>query len=373
MRAEGDGSQTRIAELTNATQTVYVDTSVKLGERYTYQVTLENSLGASATSDTAGITAGVFTLVENSRIGELTFAPASPWLFASIPDLDQVWVIDVTGNNIDHQIDVGDLPWGVCANGQDGRMYIANSSDASVSVLSASAPSSSSRYTIGLPSNPLYLDYFERDSVLFATMATNDYPLIITENSDASQTVDTLEDSRLRLIQGGSTVRVDDVQNRLYVSEIGNFAAGLWQYSVNVNGSSPTFLRTIDQGALGYGLQDFAIRPPTSGQLLVAATSPYSVTIVAASSLAPTDSLLTGPYPNAVTISPDGATAYIALSSNDVQLWDIATGTLQQSVSFADPVLRGAIAISPDGNFLAVATYDADVGDSRITLLYLGP
>lgn len=372
-RDDGSGTYENVATITDATSNAWEDTTINIGQYYTYQVSVANSMGATAVSDTAGIRAGVYTLVENSRVGEIIFASAQEYLFATIPDQDELWVIDVTGNNVDHEISVGDVPWGVCANTWDAKIYVANSNDNSVSVLSSASPSNSAaQYTITLPTDPFYLDYFERDSVLYVSAADNEYPLIITENPDGTQLVDTLEDSRLRLIQGGSRVRVDAINARLLLSEVGNFAAGMWLYSISVDGSTPQYGTTAPQGSLGYGLQDFAFRPPAASQILVAATSPYSITVVTASTLTAADTLSTGPYPNAVAVSPDGATAYVALSSNDVQLWDIDSGTLQQSISFADPVLRGAIAINPGGNFLAVATYNATSKDSRIALFYLG-
>ncbi|MFH0883908.1 MAG: hypothetical protein V2A56_13045 [bacterium] len=366
------GTESEIARITGIDTTLYVDGDVEIGQRYIYRVKLKTTLGAFAYSDTTSIVTGVFTIVDNSTIGDLTFGAAAEYLYATLYSTDRLLVLDVTGNNVDHTITVGDAPWGICANTTDDKIYVANSSDASITVLDAADPSNTSlQSTITLPTDPLYIDYFEQDSVLYVTNAENDYPLIVKENADGSATVDTLVDSRLRLIQTGSMVRVDTTNERLYISEVGNYAAGLWQYDLSGGGTAPVFLRTITHGALGYGLQDLALVPPTFDEILVAATSPYSVTIVNAATLAPSDSLQTGPYPNAVAVSPDGSTAYVSLSSSDVQTWDLATGTLQQTYHFAEPVDRGGVKISPDGAFMVVATYNSNTRDSRLCIVYL--
>jgi len=371
-RQEEEGTEEELVRIGRADSAFYTDSNVLLGQRYIYRVETKNSFGATTTSDTTSIITGVFLLVESSTIGEMTFGTAPEYLFASITDKDKLYVLDVTGNNLDHSITVGDAPKGICANTSDDKIYVANSSDNSVSVIAADDPSNTNlAYEITLPGDPLFLDYFEADSVLYTTMSGNDYPLIIRENADGTATVDTLQDTRLRLIQEGSMIRVDDTNQNLYITEIGNFAAGLWKYSISFDGTAPSFSASIAQGALGYGLQEIAIRPPAANQLLVASTSPYVISIVNAATLLPTDSLETGPYPNAVTVDPTGSTAYISLSSSDVQVWDLDTGVQTSTISFSDPVNRGGVEINPDGTFLAVATYNSLDSDSRIFLIYL--
>ncbi len=376
------GTETEIASIDSIDTTYYVDDEVKIGQRYIYRVKLKTKLGASAYSDTTSITTGVFKTVKNGTVGSLAFGSGitKDYVYATLPSKDSLYVIDVTGNNIDYRFKVGDQPWGICTNTSSNKVYIANSNDTTVSVIDMTSPgNASTRYSIHMSVEPKYLDYFERDSVLYVTAAENHYPLIIREYTDGSDSVTTLDNPSLRLIMGGSIVKVDDINERLYISEIGDYSAGLWKFNLAADGTSPALQDSISQGALGYGLQDFALVPPAFDNILVASTSPYLITVVNATDFSLSDPLETGPYPNAIAISQNGY-AYVGLSnanSDDyiVQKWDIDNRSAEglSTYSFAEPIIRGGIALSPDDNFLVVATYNSTTHNSRLSIIYLLP
>ena len=104
------GTETAVATILGIDTTHFIDTDVEIGQRYIYRVKLETTLGATAYTDTTSITTGVFTVVDNSTIGEMTFGAADEYLYATLFSTDKLLVLDVTGNNVDHSLTVVHLP-----------------------------------------------------------------------------------------------------------------------------------------------------------------------------------------------------------------------------------------------------------------------
>lgn len=363
VRTPTGGAEETIATITTDTDTVYTDSLVAIGTTYTYRILAENSFGITAASNPKSIATGVFTTYTDTRIGDMTFAGDSFYLYATLADKDKLSVLDVTANNIDYTLTVGDAPWGLGYDSLNDDLYVANSNDTTLYVVSLSAEAITD--TLALPQSPLYLDINDLRSQVFVTTVGNNYPLMITQGVGGT-TINEIQDSRL--IIDSSLVVVDDARDLLYLTEIGGFPASLYKY--NIAGANPQLLLEDTHNSLGYDLRDLAVLP-NGTSLFLACQSPYHVQIVSPTDFTSQGTLATGPYPNAVEVSPDGRYAFTANSGSTVQVWDVATRTRLRTFRFAQPVTRAAIRVSPDGHYVAVGTYNTSTADATISILYL--
>jgi hypothetical protein len=234
--------------------------------------------------------------------------------------------------------------------------------------------------TVSLPRAPLYLDHStERQRLYVTTLGPSlpsALPLIVYEDLSGWVVTSFSDEERLHLLADSSLLRVDDEADLLYLSEIGGFPASMLLYDISA--LDPAFLAEDEHQSLGYNLQDFAVVPDDS-TILTASQSPYEVqlfhpdlgdsTFVAD----PRGPLATGPSPNAVTVNSEGTTAYTATGVNAVNIWSLAdASTPLAAIQLAEPVVRDGIEVSPDDNYLVIATYHAGEDRARLYIVYLG-
>lgn len=363
-RLQGSTIDETIALVANDEDTVYVDSSVAIGSTYTYRILAENSFGITAASGSKSIATGVFKAYNDTYIGDMIFAGDSYYLYLSLPDEDQVSVLDVTANNIDYTIDVGDRPFGLAYDGDSNELYVANSADTTLYLIDLSTETISD--TIALPRSPLFLDINDFRSQIYITTVGNSYPILVRDDPFAGLIITDIEDSRL--IIDSSLVVMDDDRDRLYLTEIGGYPASLYKYDTST--IPPTLLLEDEHNTLGYNLRDLEVMPNGS-ELLLACISPYRVQMIDPLDFSSTGSLNTGAYPNAVEVGPDGLFAYTANGANTIQVWDLTDSSLLRTLRFANPVARGGIRVSPDGHYLIVATWNRLGNDSTISIIYL--
>ena len=363
-RIQGSTADETIALVASDEDTVYVDSSVAIGSTYTYKILAENSFGITAASSAKSIATGVFKAYNDTYIGDMLFAGDSYYLYLSLPDDDLVSVLDVTANNIDFSIEVGDRPYGLAYDGDGNDLYVANSADTTLYIIDLTTETIID--TIGLPRSPLFLDINDFRSQIFVTTVGNSYPILVREDPFAGMVISDIEDSRL--IIDSSLVVMDDDRDRMYLTEIGGYPASLYKYDTST--VPPTLLLEDEHNSLGYNLRDLTVMPDGSA-ILLACTSPYHVQIISPTDFTSTGTLNTGAYPNAVAVSPDGLFAYTANGANTVQVWDLTTNSLLRTLRFAQPIARGAIRISPDGHYLVIGTWNRVGNDSTVSIVYL--
>ncbi len=348
--------------------TTFTDSSVIIGETYTYQVHYHNSFGSFSESNTASIQSGVFTETE-SRIGGMIYGDDYYYLFVTEVDSNQVKVIDVTANNIDYRIAVGDSAFGLAFSSNRNELYVANSGDTTISVIDLNTMEVERTINVA-PARPLFLAYQESEQLLYMTPRTNDRPYIFDVQGDSI--LGRIDDSRL--IVDSSIVLINSTF--LYVSEIGGYPASVFKYDISNLILGPQLALEDTHNTMGYNLRDMTLSPDGS-LLLLACESPYYVQIFDASTFELVSQLNSGAYPNAVAVSPDGERYYTANRGEQVHVFDTG-GVNLASYRFAGTVLRGGVRISPDsgdpvftGHFLTVLTYDAVDDVSRISIVHI--
>lgn len=345
----GAGTDGELIQTTETlTDTTYQDTAVVVGGTYYYQVFVESAAGQISGSEERTINAGFFTVVDlNINIGTIQPGPNSQYVFASDLYNDRVLVIGIESGEVDYEIEVGDSPLGLAVNPDRNELYVANSNDSYISVIDIVTMTALS--DIPLSIEPAYLAYSPISGRLYATSAnTWEEPSI----------VDVVNGVEIGVIVDPSYVysyamcEASEVSPFLYIGIRGLSPASL--YKVDISTDNPWLVLDDDHGSIGSNLQGMDLSTDGTAVFL-ACGAPYYVQMLSTDTFAPTGSFDTGAYPTAVAVAPDGATVYTGHGTDEVQVFDVATGVEISHFAVPDEVDDNALAIDPTGAWLFVA------------------
>lgn len=362
-RVGEQGDEQLIARIESGEDTTFTDSMITVGEFHQYWIVAENSFNVGAQSNASNIMGGVFSQFGGTRIGDMTFANDSYYIYLTLPDVDRLEAVDVTANNMDYTLYIGEEPVGLAVDRENNRIFVAQAGDTSIAIIDLNSREWVD--TLHLDTQPLYLDYHEPFEKLYVTPQDNNYPFIVDMSVDPV-VITEIEDSRL--IFDSSLVKIDDIRNNMYLSEIGGFPASLYKYEIG--DGQPELLVEDVHNTLGYNLNDFTLTPD-AGSILLACESPYQIQIISPLDFSQIGSLNSGPYPNGIAISPNGNVAFSSHSGTNIFVWDFQTRTRIGEFRFADQIKRSSVKVSPDGDYLVVGSFNLGQYVSTISIIYL--
>lgn len=157
--------------------------------------------------------------------------------------------------------------------------------------------------------------------------------------------------------------------NALAGSDVGGSSVSLY----NVSSGSPVVTGSSFSPGGSANIAQLLFNPDGS-DLFIASGSPYSVQSFSVADFTLSGAYATGPYPNAVALSDDGA--YVAGGADayynpDVFVFDSATGEAIRQWNFGDgyTLLPGALAFSPDASRLFAVTKNPATGKADFRAL----
>ncbi len=372
VRSSGQLGTEEIAFIEDPNVTAYVDTSLILGDFYSYQVFADYPFDISSESNVASIEAGVFTMV-GSEVKDMFYDDATEYLYVSLPQYNSVYAIDVTANNVDldyhfndelpnESYDIMFSPCGFAYNDFFRSIYVASPGDSAIWSIDLDfhwfdrLVDQRSRGT-----EPLYMDFDEQRQTLYVT-TNNRFPQKIVDPSGAYQ-LTSIRNSDA--IVNNSFLIVDNDRDHLYIGEIGTFPASLWKYDISV--SPPSLILEDAHNTIGYTLWDMALAPDAS-KMYLAGESPHYVQIVDPSTFGEIGRVETGPSPNTARLTSDGRYLFTS-DAFELQKWDTSTNTIVETWNFDARISRAGVRISEDEEILMVVT--GGPGLSKIFIIYV--
>lgn len=345
--------------------TTFQDTSVIIGETCYYQVFVESEAGQTSGSEERTVVAGFFTVVDlDTDIGAVQAGPNSQYVFLSDRDNDRVLVVGVESGETEYEIGVGDCPLGLAVNPDRNELYVANSDDMHITVIDLALMAVSGE--ISLSCEPAYLAYSPVSGRLYATSANSwQDPSII----DVVNGVEIGFISDPSSIYSRAMCEVSQVSPFLYIGERGLSPASL--YKVDISTDSPVLVLEDDHGSIGSNLQGMDLSADGTAVFL-ACGSPYYIQMLSTDTFVPIGSFDTGAYPTAVVVAPDGSTVYTGHGTDEVQVFNVATGVETGHFAVSDEVDDDALAIDPTGTWLFVVTGDY-YSNRDLVIIAIGP
>ncbi len=373
-----------LASIEDINTRTYTDTSLVLGETYTYEVWAYYEGGLISRSCGREITAGVYTDF-GTTIPDMYYDNPSEYLFTSHPELDLVYATDVTANNVDYFWAFSDSLFKLTGDPADTSVVTFSPHgfglDEAARDLYVCSPGDSAVWWIELDGfwwdriadlrytgdKPHYADFDEERQILYTT-ANNRYPFVI-ENplGGDNQQISRIPDSRL--VVNNSLLIMDDPRDMLYISELGHFPSSLWKYDVSGPGS-PQLVLEDTHNTLGYFLWDMALTP-TGFFLYLASESPHYVQKIDTGNFSLAGQIEVGPSPNSLWLTEDGSTLYVGVGT-DVQKWNLDTNTLEWVIPFKYPIKRRGIEVSQDERILMIGMdHEGSASNSWVFIIYL--
>jgi hypothetical protein len=355
-----------IAFIEDPNITTYVDTSLVLGDFYSYQIFADYPFDISSESNVASIEAGVFTAV-GSEVKDMHYDDRTQYLYVSLPAYNSVYAIDVTANNVDYDYHFSDdqsmfSPCGFAYNDEFNAIYVASPGDSSI--WSIDLDYHYFDHLIDQRSRgiqPLYLDFDELRQTLYVT-TNNSFPQKIIDPHGAYELTSIINSNA---VVNNSFLIVDNERDHLYIGEIGNYPASLWKYDISV--SPPSLLIEDTHNSIGYSLWDMALAPDAS-RMYLACEVPHYVQIVDPGTFGELGRIETGPSPNVAQLTSDGRYLFTS-DAFELQKWDTTTNTLVETWDFDARISRAGVRISEDQEILMVVT--GEPGLSKIFIIYV--
>jgi YVTN family beta-propeller protein len=286
---------------------------------------------------------------------------------------------------VDHVADtiaVGAAPAGMALSPDGSRLYVANVSASSISVIDTATQTVTDTIVIG---DPTLLTLSPDGSRLFVAQLTSPEVIIIDTATHAVEAAAPVNGD------SASMVAVSPDGNTLYVS--GYFSADISVVAVNTAtltdtipaGSEPLGLALTSDGATlyvgdgsGSALRvidtasstvtatvalpadpHFVALSPDEHTLYVGSPDANSVYVVDTSTLTVTSTWAAGGQPFGIAVSPDGSTVYVAnRTTNSLSVIDADTGTFVANIPVGNSPFW--IEMVPDGYTLYLSNFDSD-------------
>jgi YVTN family beta-propeller protein len=269
----------------------------------------------------------------------IVFSPATKKVYAVDTDHGAVQIYSGSSMQM-HPVQVGSAPVSIAVNTVNGKAYIANAGDGTVTVLDgnsdavvATVPIGSHPYSIAVNSvtGKVYVTHTFGDQLSILDGATNTATDLRTGSSDLIA-IDSRTGTIYLLGYGGAVKVLDDASKKLTERQVGKHAWGLTMNEV----TGAVYVTRIENADLA------AISPDSSNPIALSA----------------------GAIPCAIAVDSKTNTLYVANYGDDtVSVINAATGRKTGTV----PVGHHPKAIAFDANLNLV--YVANTGDGTVTVI----
>jgi YVTN family beta-propeller protein len=255
-----------------------------------------------------------------------------------------------TSNQVVASPIVGGGPQGSAVNNAASRVYIANQSSNTVSVIDTATNTVIATIPVG--SNPRGIAVSPDDAFVYVANEVGTVSVIDTTSNTEVAVVN------IGAGAGSQGIAVNPAGTRLYVANLTTNTISV------IDTSSNTVIDTISGGFLGspYGV---AVSPSGS-RLYVANNGTGTVSVIDTSSNALVTNVSVGSGPLGLSVSPTGNRVYVAnQSSNSVSVIDTASNTVVATINALSGV--ASVEIDPSGTL----AYTANFGSSTTSVIDL--
>jgi YVTN family beta-propeller protein len=276
-------------------------------------------------------------------------SPTQALMYATIRSQNSIAIINTNTLAVEDTVFVGSGPLNLAFSPDGSTAFIANSTSNFVAVFDTA-----SRTVV----NSFYVSEQPRDVVV----GTLNRLWVLGQNQifqiDATTGAST-GPSITNSIYGGS-LEISTDKNTLYYADYGLSPSTMYKY--DVSGSTPVLVSQTPFGTVGSNGEDLALSND-GGSICYAVGSGqngYQIAKFRTSDFATLGSFNTGPYPQAVTFSPDASTVYASVhTQGGIMVFDAKTFLSLGTI--AGPEVATKLALDSTGRFL-FAGYDAYYG-----------
>lgn len=254
------------------------------------------------------------------RVAKFALDPVQSYLYATLPDLNSVAIINTNTLTLVDTVFIGSNPRGVAVSTDGSTLFVATSGSTFIAVMDIKTrellPS------ILLPTLPSDIEV-GRDGRLYVTPASQSTGIMQVD----SNTGDYLGDFSFGVsIYMGGALEISPDHNTLYFGNSGLSPGTLAKYDVSTE--EPSLLYKNPHGDLGSNGQDLALSH--DGEFISYAVGSgnglgYTIYKIRSSDFAVLGEFATGAYPREITFSSDDAVAYAVHTTGEIDLFDTQT------------------------------------------------
>jgi YVTN family beta-propeller protein len=272
--------------------------------------------------------------------------PTLPVIYASLPSLNSVAVIDRQTLAVVATVPIGSNPRGMTLSADGSRLYVANSGSNFVGIIDTAT--NTTLPSLAVPVQPTDLA-FGTNNRLFVLSGGDLRQVDATTGASAGPNLGSNQS-----FIGGGAIRISPDRQTLYHGGYGSSPTYLTKF--NVATSTPTVLKAFATGSNGQDLElstDGAIVSHPNG-------APYEIAVYRTSDLLTLGTLNTGAYPREVAFSPDARVAYAVHTSGQIDVFDLQT--YLSLPRFAGSSEADELFVDPTGRYLFASYADASTG-----------
>jgi YVTN family beta-propeller protein len=279
--------------------------------------------------------------------------PALPYIYASVPSLNSIAVINSSTLNLEATVFIGSNPTGMAITHDGSRLYVANSNSNFIGVFDTMTRTALDSILVSDAPRDIEIGAGGKLYVLGSSSIQQINP---ATGASVGPNVGTS-------VYGGE-LATNSALNRLYYADYGLSPASLYQFDVTQSNAVKLW-ESPHGGLSGSNGQDLALSHDGSfvSYACGAGQGGYCIAKYRTSDMAILGTFDCGAYPREITFSPDDLVAYSVHTSGMIDLWDTRTFLSQ-----------GKIATQGEANELLTDTTGqhlfASFGSSNVTRVY---
>jgi YVTN family beta-propeller protein len=306
--------------------------------------------GTAALALLAANSAAATTPVETLNLGMSAFVEnaAGTAIFATVPDHNEVAVINAATLQVTQTISTGFTPVALSLSLDGSKVYVANHGSTSIGVINTATLTAGSPIPLGAGVNPLAVVPGTNNRLWALVGAQNQFSSII--QIDATTGASTGANANGYLIYGGD-LRASADGKAFYYGDFGT--SGSYLAKFDTSGANATQVWSIDPGGNG---EDLELSPDGKSVVLICGGGNtnfgYYDAIYRTQDGSTAGTFEVGAYPRAFAFSPDSIVGYAGehFHSPNIQDFDLSTfNPAGQIVASSDP---SALFVDVSGRYL---------------------
>ncbi len=290
----------------------------------------------------------VFNSTSESRVGHVEIDRTRNWFYIADETQGSVRIVDLASKDELDPIVFNEAVYDIALEPSANFLWVVTDNSAP-HVYLVDLSTLAIAHVIPLPEHGYAIEVGDRYAYI---SANNSYNGVMRVDVETRQYVDTFTGGIFTYFRAMLEISPD--KRRLWVANRGISPLTLAVF--DISGATPALL-TTSSGNLGSNGQSLALDPVHGQFVSIAAgggnTTGYDTYVLNSGDLSVQSTLDTGPFPRSAAYHPDGARVLTAHTSGEVQLWEVATGNLIQTLTI-DGEAR-VMAISAHGDYLAVS------------------